>query len=73
LQSADPTKNIVVGITESAGINTQWMVNTYYQKERDLLTEQELFLLIEEEINATNPGADYLIMTPWFFRGTMSC
>ena len=66
LQSADPTKNIVVGITESAGINTQWMVNTYYQKERDLLTEQELFLLIEEEINATNPGADYLIMTPWF-------
>jgi xylulokinase len=36
LQSADPTKNIVVGITESAGINTQWMVNTYYQNEKEI-------------------------------------
>ncbi len=66
LQSADPSKNIVVGITESAGINTQWLVNTYYQQEKNTLSEQDLFTLIENEINATQPGADYLIMTPWF-------
>lgn len=66
LQSADPTKNIVVGITESAGINTQWLVDTYYQNEKEKLSEEALFLLIEQEIKATNPGADYLIMTPWF-------
>ncbi|MBK8351596.1 MAG: hypothetical protein IPL21_07785 [Saprospirales bacterium] len=66
LQSADPSKNIVVGITESAGINTQWLIDTYYSTEKNNLSEQDLFLLIEAEINATNAGADYLIMTPWF-------
>lgn len=66
IQSADPTKNLVVGITESAGINTQWLIDTYYSNEKNNLPEQELFLLIEKEINATNAGADYLIMTPWF-------
>ncbi|MBP7257374.1 MAG: FGGY-family carbohydrate kinase [Chitinophagales bacterium] len=66
LQSADPKKNIVVGITESAGINTQWVVDTYYQNEKEKLSEQDLFSLIEKEINNTNAGADYLLMTPWF-------
>jgi xylulokinase len=66
LQSADPKKNIVVGITESAGINTQWLVNTYYPQEKNNLSEQQLFSLIEKEVNAINAGADFLLMTPWF-------
>lgn len=66
LQSADPEKNIVVGITESAGINTQWLVNTFYSNENKNLTEQDFFSFLENEIIQTNPGADYLVMTPWF-------
>jgi xylulokinase len=66
LQSADPTKNIIVGITESAGVNIDWMINTYYSSEKQTLQEQELFALVEKEINDTPPGADYLIVTPWF-------
>lgn len=66
LQSADPTKNIIVGITESAGVNIDWMVQTYYSAEKNTMEEQSLFALIEEEIKATPPGADYLIATPWF-------
>ena len=42
LQSADPKKNIVVGITESAGINTQWVVDTDYQNEKEILLTQYL-------------------------------
>ncbi|MFN8281707.1 MAG: FGGY-family carbohydrate kinase [Chitinophagales bacterium] len=66
LQSADPEKNIVVGITESAGINTQWLVNTFYSNESKNLAEQDFFAFLENEIQQTKPGADYLVMTPWF-------
>jgi xylulokinase len=34
LQSADPAKNIVVCITESAGANTGWLIDTYYATRR---------------------------------------
>lgn len=66
LQSADPSKNLVVGITESAGINTQWLITNFYAEELKKLEEQAFFSFLEDEINATKPGADYLIMTPWF-------
>lgn len=66
LQSADPAMNMVVGITESAGVNTEWLLNTFYAKEKAALTEQELYALVENEVKKTPAGADYLIMTPWF-------
>ena len=66
LQSADPTKNLVVGITESAGINTQWLVNNFYANEAKEMEEQTFFSFLEDEIQTTKAGADYLIMTPWF-------
>lgn len=66
LQSADPAKNLVVGITESAGINTQWLINNFYQEEKQKFEEQAFFEFLEEEIKKTPAGADYLIMTPWF-------
>lgn len=66
LQSADPEKNLLVGITESAGANTQWLIDTFYQYEKTQLDLDKLFDLIEEEVKATPAGADYLIVTPWF-------
>jgi xylulokinase len=66
LQSADPAKNIVVGITESAGINTQWLINNFYAEELKQKKEQDFFAFLEEEVQATAAGADYLLMTPWF-------
>lgn len=66
LQSADPKMNIVVGVTEAAGVNVEWLLNNYYKNEKVNLTPAELFKLFEEEIKSTPAGADYLIMTPWF-------
>jgi xylulokinase len=66
LQSADPEKNLVVGITESAGANTRWLIDTFYSNEKSQLSGEELFALIESEVEATPPGADYLVVTPWF-------
>ncbi len=64
LQSADPSKNLVVGITESAGANLEWLINRFYQKEKAELKEQ-VYELIDREASATSPGADHLIFTPW--------
>lgn len=66
LQSADPEKNIVVGITESAGVNTEWLLNTFYAHEKKTMSEHELFAFLEKELSEINAGADYLVMTPWF-------
>ena len=66
LQSADPKMNIVVGITESAGVNTEWLLNNFYKNEKATLTTNELFELLENEVKQTQAGADYLIVTPWF-------
>ncbi|MCT4586683.1 MAG: hypothetical protein N4A71_02570 [Carboxylicivirga sp.] len=35
LQSADPEKNICVGITESAGSNFDWMIEKFYHYEKN--------------------------------------
>ena len=66
LQSADPNMNIIVGITESAGVNTEWLLNNFYKEEKSSLTPKEVFALLEEEVKQIEAGADYLIVTPWF-------
>ncbi|MCO5233959.1 MAG: FGGY family carbohydrate kinase [Chitinophagales bacterium] len=66
LQSADPKMNFIVGITESAGVNTEWILETFYSKELKSMGKTEVFALMEKELNSTPEGADYLMMTPWF-------
>lgn len=66
LQSADPTMNFIVGITESAGVNTEWILENFYSNELKSMKNEAVFQLMENEIISTEPGADYLIMTPWF-------
>jgi len=66
LQSADPKMNIIVGITESAGANTEWLLNNFYKQEKSSLTSKELFTILEKDIKQIEAGADYLIVTPWF-------
>lgn len=66
LQSADPSKNLIVGITESAGANTEWLLQNFYQNELKEMSKEEVYQLMEKEIKNTPEGAEYLIMTPWF-------
>lgn len=66
LQSANPEMNFVVGITESAGVNTEWLIEKFYQNELKTIGKDAVFQLMEEEVLSVPEGADYLIMTPWF-------
>ncbi len=68
LQSADPTKQIIVGITESAGANINWLISQFFQHEQGTFDSEssEVYAIIDREILSTPPGAENLIFTPWF-------
>ncbi|MEZ5008707.1 MAG: FGGY-family carbohydrate kinase [Chitinophagales bacterium] len=66
LQSADPKMNIVVGVTEAAGVNVEWILNSLYKEEKSKLSEKELFQLFENEMANVPAGSDHLLFTPWF-------
>jgi xylulokinase len=65
LQSADPTNNIIVGITESAGADLQWLIDQFYPKEKAEMDPAGLYQLLDREASAVSPGSDRLIFTPW--------
>lgn len=65
LQSADPEKQLVVGITESAGNNLDWFIENFYKKEKDSIGLERVYELINEESSKVPSGSDHLIFTPW--------
>jgi xylulokinase len=66
LQSADPKKNIVVGVTEAAGVNVEWWLRQFYGANENSVPSAEIYKLFETEMQSVAPGADHLIFTPWF-------
>ena len=65
LQSADPEMNLLVGITESAGANLEWLIERFYAFERESLKMEGIYALMDEEASKVPPGSDHLIFTPW--------
>jgi len=65
LQSADPGKNLLVGITESAGANLDWMIEKFYRLEKDDPAISNIYEFTNKETEGVPPGSDHLIFTPW--------
>ena len=65
LQSADPNSNIIVGITESAGSNLEWLIENFYKREKDDPQIKNIYELINRETADIPHGSDHLIFTPW--------
>jgi len=64
LQSADPDSTLLVGVTESAGANVEWALETLYAQETK--AGLNIYEVMETEVDAVPAGADDLIFTPWF-------
>ena len=67
LQSAAPDKNIVVGITESAGSNIDWIIENFYSREKNDMTIPDVYSLAAGDAESIPPGSENLMMTPWLF------
>ncbi|MDR2090363.1 MAG: FGGY-family carbohydrate kinase [Clostridiales bacterium] len=64
IQSADPDMNLIVGITEAAGSNIQWLIDQFFKHEKEEFGEG-IFAHMDELIETVPPGSDYLVCTPW--------
>ncbi len=65
LQSADAQKNLLVGITESAGANLDWMIEKFYKLEKNDPAISNIYAFIDNETKGIPAGSDHLIFTPW--------
>jgi len=65
LQSADAHKNLLVGITESAGANLDWMIEKFYKLEKNDPAISNIYAFIDQETEGIPAGSDHLVFTPW--------
>jgi xylulokinase len=65
LQSADAAMNLLVGITESAGSNLDWMIEKFYKLEKDNPVIKDIYTFLNKETEGIPPGCDHLVFTPW--------
>lgn len=65
LQSASPKMNLLVGITESAGSNLEWMIEKFYKYEKNDPAIQNIYDFINSETADVAQGSDHLVITPW--------
>jgi len=65
LQSADPTSNLIVGITESAGSNLEWLIDNFYKEEKANPDIPNIYDFINQETEEVPQGSEHLIFTPW--------
>lgn len=65
LQSADPKMNLLVGITESAGSNFDWLIDNFYKLEKSDPKIENIYNFIDSETEGIPDGSDHLIFTPW--------
>jgi xylulokinase len=66
IQHADPSMNLVVGVTEMAGGNLDWLIDRFYRPEKEKVGVDHAFQVMEAEMNFLKPGAQKLLFTPWF-------
>lgn len=64
IQSADYDMNLIMGITEAAGSNIQWICDQFFRTEQKELGDK-IYSYMDKVIEGCPPGADGLICTPW--------
>ena len=64
IQSADINMNLIVGITEAAGSNIQWLIDQFFRQEQKELGDG-IYSYMDKVIETIPPGSDHLLCTPW--------
>lgn len=64
IKSADPKMNLIVGITEAAGSNIEWLLNQFFSKEKEEYGDK-VYQYMSERILKIPSGSNGLICTPW--------
>jgi len=65
IQSADPAKCFLIAETETAGACLKWIADQFYREEQ--ATVENVYALMDEVVEKVDPGAGFLIFTPWMY------
>jgi xylulokinase len=65
IQSGDPSMNLLVGVTESAGSNLEWIIEKFYKYEKNDPAVKNIYEFINRETEGIPAGSDHLLFTPW--------
>jgi len=67
IRSADPGKAFLIAETETAGACLQWIADQFYRKEQQDPAIENVFALMDRDVETIEPGSGYLIFTPWMY------
>jgi len=67
IHSADPGKAFLIAETETAGACLQWIADQFYREEQKDPAFENVFTLMDCDVEAIEPGSGYLIFTPWMY------
>jgi len=67
IQAADPDKCFLIAETETAGACLQWIADQFYRREQQDPAVTNVFALMDEIVETVEPGAGYLLFTPWMY------
>ncbi len=67
IHSADPGKAFLIAETETAGACLQWIADQFYREEQKDPAVENVFALMDHDVETIEPGSGYLIFTPWMY------
>jgi xylulokinase len=67
IQAADPTKNFLFAENETAGACLKWIADEFYRAEQADPAVENVYALMDADVQGIEPGSKYLIFTPWMY------
>ena len=67
IQAADPTKNLLYAENETAGACLKWIADEFYRAEQADPSIENVYALMDADVQHIEPGSNYLIFTPWMY------
>ena len=67
IQAADPTKNFLFAENETAGACLKWIADEFYRAEQADPAVENVYALMDSDVQGIEPGSNYLIFTPWMY------
>ncbi|MDY7041972.1 MAG: FGGY-family carbohydrate kinase, partial [Chloroflexota bacterium] len=67
IQAADPAKNFLFAENETAGACLKWIADEFYRSEQADPAIENVYALMDADVQGIEPGSNYLIFTPWMY------
>jgi len=67
IQAAEPDKIYLLAENETAGACLKWIADEFYRAEQADPAVENVYALMDADVQGIEPGSNYLIFTPWMY------